>query len=338
MTTKVPLYQVQPYQQSNSPKLVGHFSLGRIEANGLTDHTTKCLSIEVEANGPEQLLSVTDSKKQQHPPTISWLQLEAVIHPYSIPRQIGRVYIDEKGMLPVDLGKTRSGTWMWEVRSEDIETVEQVRFDQPHAPINFGIDIHGIGKLVDANGRFYDLIAARSRCVPFPIELSHWNRLITELGYSVPPTQASLVGRPTLQHQAWEDAAQRLNEARQHLWCGEDYDALRQALSALEALVSTPYDVKSWRQLLEEMPHQKADGLAKLFSGFATFCNKIGHHRDRSQRDAAGNLTAMPLNHSEANIAVAIAQYILMYPLRLWTEGILTENPSDLNSQTQHDT
>jgi hypothetical protein len=90
--------------------------------------------------------------------------------------------------------------------------------------------------------------------------------------------------------------------------------------------------------LLEEMPDQKADGLAKLFSGFATFCNKIGHHRDRSQRDAAGNLTAMPLNHSEANIAVAIAQYILMYPLRLWTEGILPENPSDLNSQTQHDT
>ena len=160
------------------------------------------------------------------------------------------------------------------------------------------------------------------------MELSHWERLVQALGYSVPPSQASLVGPATRDHPSWTDATGRLANARSHLRHGEDYDALRESLGAVEALVTAPYSAGSWRPLLASLPAQKADGLAELFSGFATFCNKIGHHRERSERDGAGDLPAMPLDHWEADIAVALAQYVLTYASRLRAEGTLVQAPS----------
>src|SRR5579883_991503 len=336
MATDVTLYLVKPGEQTHSSQAIGRFSLREIEARGQTIDSMKCLSIDVEAHGPQQPLSVTDGKSQQHLLTVSWLQLEAVISTQITPRrEIGRVHIDEKGMLPLGSGNARSGTWMWEVRSEDVEAVDQARSNQPNAPIYFHVDVSGIGKLVGDNGQLYDLIAVRSAGQQLKVELSHWDRLLTALDYAVPPTQASLVGRGTQEHPAWADAERRLNNARLHLRHGEDYDALRDALSAVEALVSAPYAVSSWKPLLTAVPAQKVDGLAELFSGFATFCNKIGHHRERSNRDGAGDLAPMPLDHWEAETAVAMAQYVLTYASRLRMGGTLAEKPPAPASGTE---
>jgi hypothetical protein len=45
--------------------------------------------------------------------------------------------------------------------------------------------------------------------------------------------------------------------------------------------------------------------------------NKIGHHKDRKDRDAMGNLIEMPLNHWEAELALAASQVLLAYAIRL---------------------
>ena len=328
MATDVMLYQVIADDPTNSSPAVGHFSLREIEWRGLYIGSMKCLSIDVEAHGPQQPLYATDDMGNGHQVMVSWLQLEVVISTLTTPRrEIGRVHIDGNGMLPLGPGNARHGTWMWEIRSEDVETLDQARSNQASDPIYFDVDISGIGKLVGDNNKFYDVVAVRGGGQQLKEELSHWGRLLAALGYAVPPTQSLLIGRGMQEHRSWADAARRLDSARQHLRNGEDYGALRESLSSVEALVSLPYQPSSWKPLLATLPDQKVDGLAELFSGFATFCNKIGHHRERSNRDGAGDLATMPVDHWEVEIAVALAQYILTYASRLRMSGILAEKP-----------
>lgn len=335
MTTDITLYLVDPGNSMHSSRAVGHYTIRKIESTGQTIDSMKCLSIEVEAHGPQQALTVADERGQQHSLTVSWLQLTAVISTRTTPpHPVGRVHIDEKGMLPLGPGNARFGTWtwMWEVRDEDVELVDQARSNQPSAPLSFHVDISGIAKLIDDSGKFHDFIAVRSAGPPLQVELSHWDRLLLALGYTVPPSQVSLVTRGTLEHPAWAAATGALKNARLHLRHGEGYDALRECLSALEGLVSAPYNTPSWKSHFTSVQDQKADGLAELLSGFATYCNKIGHHRERQNRDAAGDLPAMPLDHWEADLAVAVAQYLLTYAFRLRSNGVLTTPPPPVTS------
>jgi hypothetical protein len=333
MATDVKLYLVKPGDQTYSSQAVGRYSLRGIESTGQTIDSMKCLSIEVESHGPEQPLAVADAKGQQHLLTMSWLQLEVMISTRTTPRRpVGRVHIDEKGMLPLGPGNARLGSWTWEVRDEDAEIVDQARSNQPSAPLYFHVDISGIGKLIDGSGQFFDLVAIRSARQQLQVELSHWDRLLQALGYTVPPSEASVVTRGALEHPAWADATKRLENARLHLRHGEDYDALRECLSALEGLVSAPYNAQSWKSRLASVQDQKADGLAELLSGFATYCNRIGHHRERQNRNDAGDLPVMPLDHWEADLAVAVAQYLLTYASRLRGNGVLATTPPPVTS------
>jgi hypothetical protein len=159
------------------------------------------------------------------------------------------------------------------------------------------------------------------------IELSQWERLLQNLEYSLPPSHPALAGLPSLDHPSWKDATARLQNARSHHRSGEDYDALRECLSALEAVVHAPYNKESWKQRLTKLPDQKAEGLAELFSGVATYCNRVGHHRDRNARNAAGDLAPMPLDHWEADLMLGAAQFVLTYAIRLRTAGMLVEPP-----------
>ncbi len=328
MATDATLYLVKPGDQTYSLQAVGRYTIRGIESTGQVIDSMKCLSIEVEAHGPQQPITVTDASGQQHPLTVSWLQLEAAIWTRTTPRrQVGQMHIDQKAMLPLGPGNACLGTWLWEVHEEDVELVDQARSNQPSAPIYFSLDISGIGKLIDGNGQLCDLIAVRSAGQQLQVELSHWDRLLQALGYTVPPSQASVVTRGTLEHRAWADATKRLENARLHLRHGEDYDALRECLSALEGLVSAPYSAPSWRSRLASLQDQKADGIAELLSGFATYCNRIGHHRERQNRNDAGDLPVMPLDHWEADLAVAVAQYLLTYASRLRSNGVLATTP-----------
>lgn len=328
MATDLHLYLLRPGDQgfSHQPP-VGRFSIGSIECSGRTVGSMRCLSIDFEAHGPASPLSFKDERGGEHPLTVSWLDLAVTIATNSTPRRkVGRVHIDQKGMLSLAAGVSDRSSWTWEVTPEDIEIIEQARPPQPSGPLSFYVNVSGLAKLLDSSsGRLFDLVPVRCLDATHQMELSHWERLVQALGYTVPPSQASLVGTATREHPSWADAARRLANARSHLRNGEDYDALRESLGAIEALVTAPYSVSSWKPLLTSLPAQKGDGLAHLFSGFATFCNKIGHHRERSERDGAGDLPAMPLDHWEADIAVALAQYVLTYASRLRTEGTLVQ-------------
>jgi hypothetical protein len=194
------------------------------------------------------------------------------------------------------------------------------------------VDISGIGKLIDDSGRFCDLAPIRSVGPQLQVELSRWDRLLQALGYTVPPSQASVVTRGAQEELGWADATKRLENARLHLRHGEDYDALRACLSALEGFVSMPYNAQSWKSGLTSLQDQKADGLAGLLSGFATSCNRIGYHREHQNRDDAGDLPVMPLDHWEADLAVAVSQYLLTYVSRLRSNRVLFTTPLPVTS------
>ncbi len=334
MTTDMTLYLIDPDNSMYSPRAVGGFTIRNIDSNGQTLDSMKCLSIEVEAHGPQQAPAPADANGQQRPFTISWVQLEVMISTLTTPRrQVGRVHIDEKGMLPLGHGDVRRGIWKWEVRDEDVELVDQARSNQPTAPLCFHVDISGIAKFIDDSGQFFDIVAIRSGEPRYlEIESSRWDRLLQALGYTVPPSQVSVVTRATLEHPAWANATKQLENARQHLRHGEDYDALEECLSALEGFVSPPYNASSWKSSLTSVQDQKAAGLAELLSGFATYCNKVGHHRERENRNDSGDLPVMPLDHWEADLAVAVAQYLLTYAFRLRSNGVLTTPPPPVAS------
>ncbi len=86
-----------------------------------------------------------------------------------------------------------------------------------------------------------------------------------------------------------------------------------------------PYNADSWKTRLKDLPPQKADGIAQLLSGLATYCNKVGHHRSRAGRNAAGDLPPMPLEHWEADLTLGAAQFITSYANRLQANGTLRE-------------
>jgi len=325
MATDVTLYLLKPGDQTYPTQAVGRYSIREIES-GQTLDSMKYLGIEVEAREPQPPLMVPDADGQLHPLTVLWLQLEVTVFTQTASRrQVGLVHIDQEDMLPLGPGSVGRAIWKWEVRPEDLEVVDQARSTQPTAPIYFRVDISGIGKLVDDTGRLRDLVAVRSYKPQIKVELSQWDRLLQTLGYSTPPSEAALVSRGSREHRAWTEATERLTNARLHLRHGEDYDALRECLSTLEGLLSAPYNAASWKTHLTSLQDQKAAGLAELFSGFATFCNKVGHHRSRNDRNVATDLAQMPLDHWETELALGIAQFMTTYALRLRSSGVLAE-------------
>ena len=110
-----------------------------------------------------------------------------------------------------------------------------------------------------------------------------------------------------------------MGPARSRLRAGEDYAALTSCLGEFEKLESKPYMAASWIPAISTDPVQKQEGVAGLLAAHCTYLNKIGHHKDRKDRDAMGNLLEMPLNHWEAELALASSQVLLAYAIRLKT-------------------
>jgi hypothetical protein len=329
MITEVTLYLVKPGEQMNSFHAVGRFVIRDIAFSGQLYGPQRCLDIEVESLPPSQVCKMPVGSEER-PVAFTWLQLTAEIWTWNAPRhRIGQIHIDQKGMLPIGPSRSERSRWLWELRPEDVELVELNRSNQANAQLIFQLEITGIAKVVDAvTGQFLcDVVPVRANNAQLKMELSHWERLIQYMDYKVPSTQAALAGLSSVQHPSWNDAATRLEPARSHLRAGEDYDALRKCLSTLESLVSPPYAANPWKERLKALPEQKATGLAELFSGMATFCNKVGHHRSRDERNAAGDLPQMPLDHWEAELAVGAAQFVTAYALRLRAAGLLAEAP-----------
>jgi len=332
VTTDAYVYLVRPGDERPSNETVGCFSIRGIEFTGRTIDSQKCLEIGVETHPPLQPV-VFKNGDTEVSVTFSWLQLEAEVWTRSVPRhRVGQVHIDQKGMLPLGAARSFPSSWLWEVRPEDVEVIEESRPTQPNAPIFLQIEIKGVAKVIDqTTGEFVDLVPLRGSNPQHVMELSHWERLMQQMEYTLPPTHTALAGSSSLQHPSWAEATRRLETARSHHRTGEDYDALRVCLNVLESLVSPPYVVNAWKDRLAVLPDQKATGLAELFSGMATYCNKVGHHRSRQERDASDDLQQMPLDHWEADLVVGAAQFVTAYALRLRMAGILADKPELLN-------
>jgi hypothetical protein len=328
MTTDAYLYVVRPGDPGYSNETVGRYSIRGIEFSGQTLDSQKCLDISVETLPPLQPVTRKNGDKEI-PVAFTWLQLKAEVWTRSTPRhRVGRVHIDQKGMLPLGAARSNPASWLWEVLPQDVEVIEETRSNQPNVPILFQIEISGIARMIDpATEQLLDLVPLRGSNTQHTMELSHWERLMQYMEYKLPPTHAALAGLSSLQHPSWAEATKRLEGARSRLRAGEDYDALRDCLSTLESLVSPPYAAGAWQDRLKALPDQKATGIAELLSGLAMYCNKVGHHRSRAERDAAKDLPQMPLDHWEADLAVGAAQFVTAYALRLRMAGLLSENP-----------
>lgn len=326
MSADVSLYLGQPGAQNHMAPCVGQIVVRGVSSSGQTHRGQQCLDLEVEALPPNQQLTV-ERDHVQTPLTVGWLQLNVELRTNRIPqRTIGRVLIDDAGMLPIGPSRSGPARWLWELLPEDVEQVEMARAVSPTAPIYFQVDVRGIAKLFDPNGSAVDVVSIRGATSQLVVELSQWERLLQQLDYSLPPSHPALAGLPSLEHPSWKDATTRLNNARSHHRSGEDYDALRECLSALEAVVHAPYHKESWKQQLASLPEQKAEGIAELFSGIATYCNRVGHHRGRKDRNVVGDLSPMPLDHWEADLVVGAAQFVLTYAIRLRSAGMLVES------------
>lgn len=321
------MYLSRPGQSDFSSQPVGSFSIRDFLPNGQVVGSQRCISMDIETHPLAKPYTIKLAN-MEIAVVFEWVQLVAEIWILSIPRyQIGRIHIDLKDMLSLG-GPPRSlATWLWELTPEEMEFVEKARAQQPSTPITFQLKISGIAKMIHpSTNQLLDVVPLQGGYSQYVMELPHWQRLMKNMEYQLEPTHIALAGTSSLQHPSWVDATTRLEKARSHHRSGEGYAALNECLRTLESLVSRPYDSKVWIDHLGLLPEQKAEAIAELISGVATYCNKVGNHRSRDDRDASDDLQQMPLDHWETDLVVGLAQFVTAYALRLRTAGLLTED------------
>lgn len=243
--------------------------------------------------------------------TAHWVWLGAEVANQRVPpRTFGRISIDVLHRPSLQAGEGGEVDWSWALRPEDLEGIEAADPDAAKTPRRFKVNALGIIQLPE--GTF--TVTGEGN---FEIALSEWTEYLTALGYGVPPSLAALATAAAVAHPSWLEAENRLKEAREHLRAGEDYVALTRCLGEFEKLVSKPYLTESWLPLVAPYPEQKQEGVTSLLAAHSTYLNKIGYHKDLKDRDAMGSLIEMPLNHWEAELALATSQVLLAYAIRL---------------------
>ncbi|KAF6583121.1 hypothetical protein [Paenibacillus sp. EKM211P] len=205
---------------------------------------------------------------------------------------------------------SNSTEWEWVFDSKDISNIEEIRSGDASFSIEIKIIIltKNENKIIPFNG---------SGQISFPEE--KWLSFIRHFGYS---TKYGLTLPPSLLNdKSWLQAFDKLKVARDHMQRGITHDALRQCLSTLEAYSDAkdrggPYDNKSWEGFLKDFVPQKKAALAGLFSGIATYLNKVGHHRESKQLED-GLKTTIPLDQYEVELLLAISHLTVTYLERI---------------------
>lgn len=319
MATDVYLFNAESAERG----ALGRLIIRDVSFTGQTDLGQPCLTVDVE-------LQPTGG---QSPATkLSFLSLNVTVWTSQPPcRKIGRVILGPQGFLPVGDSGSARGDWLWRLLPEDVETVERARSGQPVGPIGFQFEISVVAKVARAGSQPSgdDVIALRATPTQVLIPTSHWDQLLSSLGYELPPTHVALAGQAALDHPSWSETASQLEQARTHHRFGKTTLPLARA-SPLSRHTSRLLTARqAGKELLRSLPPQKANAVAELLSGLATYCNKVGHHRSKEERDAEGDLTPMPLEHWEADLILGAAQFLLTYASRLRMSGDLAHTPPD---------
>jgi hypothetical protein len=212
-------------------------------------------------------------------------------------------------MQPVQAGHV---SWLWQLLPEDLERIERYRSDNPRLGPTFRFVLSGIVYVV-GDGQPQSIAGEGS----FQVPLSDWEDYLLALGYGVPLSVSESTTMSFTNHPSWGNAATNLDIARKRLATGDDYLALEACLNQFEAVVTAPYDASSWSNLVEGMPPQKARSVKELLAAHCQYLNRVGHHRGRQAPAGQEDLQQMPLDHWEAQAAVATSQFLLAYALRL---------------------
>jgi hypothetical protein len=225
------------------------------------------------------------------------------------PRRFGSVEVEIEGRPHFDSPYPAPLTWRWRLHPEDIESIETTR-DPDAQEVNFEVRAAGVAQVANA-------VWTVSGSGNFAVPVSEWLSLLRQLGYGLPPSAMSLAGVASTMHPTWKKAELGLDEARKHLARGEDYQALTSCLDCFSAIVGKPYTKDGWLGVLPDDPTQKKDSLAGLLSAHCTYLNRVGYHRDYGRPTGAEQLERMPIDHWEAELAVATSQFLLTLAMRM---------------------
>lgn len=234
--------------------------------------------------------------------------VEAEVRTARLPLQCqGKVTIPVDKRPELHVAGTQPLEWEWRLLPKEVEAIETGTPPGERWRL-FKLDVRGI---VQTSSGTFSIAGSGD----FRLPLSEWEDLLRSLGYGVAPSAAQLAGLAVTKHHTWADAERRLAPARQALRAGETHLALTNCLDQFSALAAKPYRADSWLTKLPDDPTQKKQSVARLLAAHCTYLNRVGYHRDGDPGDGT-ELQPLPLDHWEAEVAVAVSQFWLTLALR----------------------
>lgn len=200
--------------------------------------------------------------------------------------------------------------WVWKLNREGtLSEIERLRRGND---LTISFELQGLASVPTEN----------EQRIVIPIEVlgrhripqSDWARWLVSWHYE--PGKAISWPLDDRHWPEWNAIQNDMEGATLALGRGEGHQALTQCLSALEKIQTAPYNAKSWENKFA-VDDQKRAALSELFSGLGTYLNKVGHHRAREGGVPGGDNPQSPVEHWEAELAVAMSQLILAYIRRL---------------------
>jgi hypothetical protein len=238
-----------------------------------------------------------------------WVWLAAEISDQRIEeRTIGSVLIETSQWPPITPPRNAQVQWVWRLLPEDLERIEQNRADSPKNPITGRLVISGI-------------VQVATEAIPvlgegtFQIPSSEWETFLEGLNYRTPPKLAATIGSENTSHALWPRVEDDLRSARARLRLGDDQGALSECVRLFEKVVPKANQIDAWNPVLSSFPDKKRDALARLFASYVSYLKRATGD-DASDEQPLNNDGALPINHWEADLAVGVAQFLLMYALR----------------------
>jgi hypothetical protein len=201
--------------------------------------------------------------------------------------------------------------WVWHLTLDEIEQIERDRVPNVGSEVTtFRLTARAM-----ASGANETLVVEGETSVQ--LASSDWISLIHALGYGAPPSLQALAGDALTADSSWNSAQNHLAKARKYLALGEDHEAMTLAYRAVEAITRNPYRTASWSGVIDaaDMPPEKVEVIRGLLSAQANVLSKLGRHPG-GDVVAGAERTMLPVDHWEAELAVASTQLLLAASIR----------------------